>query len=111
MFTHFQISKGRRTLAVRAAMLAGGLTCAVSSAALLGSPAALASQSAVPSSSQLVAMEESPAVQLVSNHESATVTWYRAHADLGKLVAFANRDPATMAAWSHRRYRQAAVGL
>jgi S1-C subfamily serine protease len=56
-------------------------------------------------------MDDSPAVQLVSNHQSAAVTWYRADASIGKLVTFANRNPASVAAWSHRRYRAASEDI
>ena len=95
---------GRRALAGTMAIMAGGLACAAVVAGL-AAPRATTPPSAVPSTPQLVAMDDSPAVQLVTNHQSATVTWHRAVANIGKLVNFANTNRASVRAWSHRRYR------
>lgn len=95
---------GRRALAGTMAIMTGGLVSAAIVAGL-AAPQATAPPSAVPSTPQLVAMDDSPAVQLVTNHQSATVTWHRAVANLGKLVNFANTNRASVRTWSHRHYR------
>jgi S1-C subfamily serine protease len=94
---------GRRALAGTMAIMAGGLASAAVVAGL-AAPRATAPPSAVPSTPQLVAMDDSPAVQLVTNHQSATVTWHPAVANIGKLVNFANTNRASVRAWSHHRY-------
>jgi S1-C subfamily serine protease len=86
------------------AIMTGGLASAAVVAGL-AAPRATTPPSAVPSTPQLVAMDDSPAVQLVTNDQSATVTWHRAVANLGKLVNFANTNRVSVRAWSHRRYR------
>ena len=94
---------GRRALAGTMAITTAGLASAAVVAGL-AAPRATARPSAVPSTPQLVAMDDSPAVQLVTNHQSATVTWHRAAANIGKLVNFANTNRASVRAWSHHRY-------
>jgi S1-C subfamily serine protease len=95
---------GRRALAVTMAIMSSGLASAAVVAGLAAARAT-APPSAVASTPQLVAMDDSPAVQLVTNHQSATVTWHRALANLAKLVNFASTNHASVRAWSHRRYR------
>jgi S1-C subfamily serine protease len=95
---------GRRALAGAMAITTAGLASAAVVAGL-AAPRATAPPSAVPSTPQLVAMDDSPAVQLVTSLLSATVAWPRAAANIGKLVNFANTNRASVRAWSHHRYR------
>ena len=95
---------GRRALAGTMAIMTGGLASAAVVAGLAAPRATTPPPSAVPSTPQLVAMDDSPAVQLVTDHQSATVTWHRAVANIGKLVNFANTNRASVRAWSHHRY-------
>jgi S1-C subfamily serine protease len=95
---------GRRALAGAMAIMTGGLASAAIVAGLAAPRATTPPPSAVPSTPQLVAMDDSPAVQFVTDYQSATVTWHRAVANLGKLVNFANTNRTSVHAWSHHHY-------
>jgi S1-C subfamily serine protease len=62
-------------------------------------------------SSQMVNMYDSAAVQFVTNHESADVTWRYAVPNIDALVGFATTDPATVAAWQARDYQTASEDI
>ena len=79
----------------RAGLNLATLATATCAGLLLTTPFASASSLPTPTTTQLVAMYNLPAVQFVLNSETATVTTYLAHVNVDKLVTAIEHNPAT----------------
>lgn len=101
----------RRSLARRAALLGAATLVTAATIALSAGTASAQGAPLEPNSPQMVGMYDSPAVELVTNQDRATVTWYDADVDLTGLVTFANQDPATRSAWSANDFAGASADI